>query len=75
MYLWKCWHDSRDRVMLYGAAGLAIGVTLGIAHVEYFSETVARYERMLAGPPHGYFLRWYLNPVQLRDFYKYFLQH
>ena len=29
MYAWKCWHDSRDRVILYAAASLAIGLMFG----------------------------------------------
>ena len=29
MYAWKCWHDSRDRVILYAVGSLAIGLTYG----------------------------------------------
>jgi hypothetical protein len=36
MYAWKCWHDSRDRVILYAAASLAIGLMFGaIALAQY----------------------------------------
>jgi hypothetical protein len=75
MYLWKSWHDSRDRVILYGAAGLAIGVIIGIAHINYFSGMVERYQRVLSGAPPHYFRRWNPDPVQLRQLYLDSLQH
>jgi len=41
MYAWKCWHDSRDRVILYAAASLAIGLMFG-------AEVLAQYHVWLA---------------------------
>ena len=36
MYLWKSWHDSRHRLMLYGVAGLAIGIIVGLENMYRF---------------------------------------
>ena len=30
MYRWKCWHDSRDRLMLYGGACLVVTAIIGL---------------------------------------------
>lgn len=30
MYHWKCWHDSRDRLVLYGGAGLMVTALIGL---------------------------------------------
>src|SRR5690348_17858982 len=47
MYLWKSWHDSRDRVMLYGAAGLAIGVIFGISYIYYLRPVMEAWLRLI----------------------------
>lgn len=44
MYAWKCWHDSRDRVILYAAASLAIGLMFG-------AEVFAQYQVWLVYVP------------------------
>src|SRR5690348_11078926 len=48
MYLWKSWHDSRDRVMLYGAAGLAIGVIFGISYIYYLRPVMEAWLRLIS---------------------------
>jgi hypothetical protein len=30
MYRWKCWHDSRDRLVLYGGAGFVVTALMGM---------------------------------------------
>ncbi|HEV2348531.1 MAG TPA: ABC transporter permease subunit [Terriglobia bacterium] len=30
MYRWKCWHDSRDRLVLYAGGCLAVGAIVGL---------------------------------------------
>jgi hypothetical protein len=60
MYAWKCWHDSRDRVILYAAASLAIGLMFGaIALAQYHIFLSYAWEWSLR--PRG----WYWNPALL----------
>lgn len=35
MYLWKCWHDSRDRVVLYSLACLVAGAGAGLGAIAW----------------------------------------
>lgn len=35
MYLWKCWHDSRNRLALYSFACFAVGVVVGLDGVTW----------------------------------------
>jgi hypothetical protein len=59
MYAWKCWHDSRDRVILYAAASLAIGLMFG-------AEVLAQYHVWLsyAWVWNSHARRWYWDPVR-----------
>ncbi len=41
MYAWKCWRDSRDRVILYAAASLAIGIMVGAMIFESYRRSLA----------------------------------
>jgi ABC-type transport system involved in multi-copper enzyme maturation permease subunit len=55
MYAWKCWHDSRDRVILYAAASLAIGLMFG-------GVALGQYHAMTSwGNTHVE--RWYWDPL------------
>ncbi len=41
MYAWKCWRDSRDRVILYAAASLAVGIIVGADGFESYRQSFA----------------------------------
>jgi len=41
MYAWKCWRDSRDRVILYAAASLAVGILTGTTISSWYRVQVA----------------------------------
>jgi len=41
MYRWKSWCDSRQRLALYAAAGLAVGLLLGMENFSWFHEYLA----------------------------------
>lgn len=42
MYRWKCWHDSRDRLVLYGGAGFVVTALIGVdVWREYLSQVAA----------------------------------
>ncbi|MHB8654100.1 MAG: ABC transporter permease subunit [Terriglobia bacterium] len=76
MYLWKSWHDSRQRLVVYAVACLVLGVIGGIVHVHWYNQLTATYQRILAHPPHYYFRNGpALDPVQLRRFYLNFVQN
>jgi len=36
MYLWKSWHDSRQRLAVYAGACLAIGIIVGLENIYWF---------------------------------------
>lgn len=41
MYRWKCWYDSRDRLMLYAGCCLAVGAIIGLDLWGFYSLEVA----------------------------------
>ncbi len=56
MYAWKCWHDSRDRVIPCATASLAIGLMFGaIALAEYHVWLSYDWRRILHRMP------WYFD--------------
>jgi len=83
MYLWKSWHDSRQRLMLYGVACLAIGLIGGIHHVQSYNFRAASWQRTLAlmamwqrNPPRSpHFRNWRMILVQLPRTYQEFVQY
>ena len=62
MYAWKCWHDSRDRVILYAVACLALGVIFGMIALARYRMWVS-YD--LTYNLHArHFRQWYWDPVR-----------
>jgi len=57
MYAWKCWHDSRDRVILYAAASLAIGLMFG-------ATGLGRYHAWLSWLVNWHVRGWHWDPVR-----------
>lgn len=70
MYAWKCWRDSRDRVILYGTASLAVGIMLGVMSASWYRVMI------LEEPLRRRFVRdwnpalwaWTLGITSLNDF-------
>jgi len=68
MYRWKSWHDSRQRLALYAAACLAIGVTQGLHLWNSYSFEVAwiaasKNPRLKLWDPSLDFWYWAMNVV------------
>ena len=59
MYAWKCWHDSRDRVILYALASLAIGLMFGAIVLAQY-----RWWLSFALGRHSRAMHWYWDPVR-----------
>ena len=59
MYTWKCWHDSRDRVILYAAASLAIGLMFGAIVLAHY-HILLSYAWQWSSRPR----RWYWDPAR-----------
>lgn len=73
MYLWKSWYDSRQRLILYGTACLAIGVIGGVVYAHDYSFWIHWWQQTLAHPPH--YKHWNPTLAQLRREYEYFVQN
>ena len=59
MYAWKCWRDSRERLILYDAASLAIRLIFGAIDLAHYHMLVS-YALEWSSRPR----RWYWDPAR-----------